>query len=193
MLNHVYDLPQKIAEKKGENFVIAVDEFQEILNFNGESIEKGMRASFQHHDRVGYLFAGSKKHLIGDMVYNSNRPFYKIGRVINLDKIPEKEFRRFLKDKFEKTGFEMEGGVVDKILELTENYPYNAQFLCYELWDMKFDDRKIAISDIETGLDNILNEETPFFANIWEGWRPVGIDCFQRQTPMAASTFAIRS
>ncbi|MBD3179082.1 MAG: hypothetical protein GF417_05530 [Candidatus Latescibacteria bacterium] len=169
MLNQVYDLPQKLAEKKNKNFVIAFDEFQEILNFNGESIEKGMRSAFQHHDRVGYLFAGSKKHLIGDMVYNSNRPFYKIGRVINLEKIPEEEFRVFLGDKFRVTGFEIESGLVDNILEVTENYPYNAQFLCHELWDMKFEEKKIALSEIEIAMDSILNEETPFFARIWEG------------------------
>jgi len=169
LLNQVYDLPQKLAEKKHKNFVIAFDEFQEILNFNGESIEKGMRSAFQHHDRVGYLFAGSRKNLISDMVYNRNRPFYKIGKVINLGKIPEGEFKIFLAEKFRKSGFEIENGVIDIILESTENYPYNAQFLCHELWDMKFEQKKITASDIETALDSILNEETPLYANIWEG------------------------
>jgi AAA+ ATPase superfamily predicted ATPase len=168
LLNEVYDLPQRLAERKNKNFVIAFDEFQEIVNFNGGSIEKAMRASFQHHNNVGYLFAGSRKHLISDMVHDRKRPFYKIGKVINLGKIPADKFKKFLAGKFKKTGFRIESGVVDIILELTENYPYNAQFLCHELWDMKLNEKEIGIADVEIGLDNILTEETPFFANMWE-------------------------
>ncbi|MCK9484640.1 MAG: ATP-binding protein, partial [Candidatus Marinimicrobia bacterium] len=43
-LDQIYDLPQKLAKKKGRNFIIVFDEFQEILNLDGESMEKTMRA-----------------------------------------------------------------------------------------------------------------------------------------------------
>ena len=160
--------PRNLPKKKGKNFVIAFDEFQEILNFNGDSIEKEMRASFQHHDNVGYLFAGSKKHIINDMVYNKNRPFYKIGKVMNLGKIPPEKFKKFIEEKFRNTDFKIETGVIDKILELTENYPYNVQYLAHELWDMKVDKKKIHVEDVEAGLLKILNEEEPFFTKIWD-------------------------
>ena len=82
-LDQVYDLPQQLAEKKKKPFIVVFDEFQEIVNLNGDSIEKVMRASFQHHDKVGYLFAGSKRHILYDMVSNPDRAFYKMGRIIN--------------------------------------------------------------------------------------------------------------
>ena len=167
-LDEVYDLPQKLALKKKKKFVIAFDEFQEIVNFDGESIEKSMRASFQHQRDVGYLFAGSKKHLINDMIYNKNRAFYKIGKVINLNKLPKEEFRKFLQEKFSNTGFVLEKGTVDKVLRLVENYPYNAQLLCHKLWDVNLDKKKINISDVETALGKILSEETPFYLSLWD-------------------------
>lgn len=167
-LDEIYNLPQKLALKKKKNFVIVFDEFQEIRNFNGESIEKSMRASFQHQRNVGYLFAGSKKHILNDMVYNKNRAFYKIGKVMNLNKIERAEFRKFLQKKFKNTGFVLEKGVVDKVLDLAKDSPYNAQFLCHKLWDTNLDKKKIRISDVEIALGKILSEETPFYLSLWD-------------------------
>ena len=39
-----------------------------------------MRACFQHHDRVGYLFVGSRRHIISDMVSNKRRAFYNMDK-----------------------------------------------------------------------------------------------------------------
>jgi AAA+ ATPase superfamily predicted ATPase len=183
-LDQVYDLPQKLALKKKRDFVITFNEFQEIRNFNGESIEKSMRASFQHQRNVGYLFAGSKKHLLNDMVYNKNRAFYKIGKVMNLNKIPREEFRKFLEEKFKDTGFILEKGVVDKVLGLVEEYPYNTQFLCHKLWDMNLDKKKINILDVETGLRKILSEETPFYLSLWDS-----LTLHQRNSLQAIANF----
>ena len=127
-----------------------------------------MRASFQHHRNVAYLFAGSKKHMLNDMVYNKNRAFYKIGKVINLSKIPREEFRKFLEGKFKNIGFVLEKGVIDKTLDLVEDYPYNAQSLCHKLWDMNLDKKKINISDIRIALGKIVSEETPFYLSLWD-------------------------
>lgn len=167
-LDEIYDLPQKLALKKKKNFVVVFDEFQEIRNLDGESIEKSMRASFQHHRNVAYLFAGSKRHILNDMVYNKRRAFYKIGKVMNLTKISREEFRKFLERKFKNTGFVLEKGVVDEVLDLVEDYPYNAQFLCHRLWDMNFTERKINISDVRMALGKILSEQTPFYLSIWD-------------------------
>lgn len=183
-LDEVYDLPQKLALKKKRNFVVAFDEFQEIRNFDGESVEKSMRASFQHQRNVAYLFAGSKKHMLNDMVYNKSRAFYKIGKVINLNKIPREEFCKFLEKKFQNSGFSSEKEVVDKVLNLVEDYPYNAQFLCHKLWDVNLDKKKIRICDVEVALRKILSEQTPFYLSLWDS-----LTLHQRNVLRAIATF----
>jgi len=167
-LDEVFDIPQKLALKKSKNFVIAFDEFQELRNFNGDAVEKSMRASFQNHPNVAYLFAGSKKHILNDMIYNKNRAFYKMGTVMNLNKIPRSDFRKFLEEKFKDSGFILENQVVDKILDLVEDYPYNAQFFCHKLWDMNFDIKKIKIDDLRAALKKILSEQSPFYLSLWD-------------------------
>jgi AAA+ ATPase superfamily predicted ATPase len=139
----VFNAPEKIAKKRKKNFVVVFDEFQEILNLNGERIEKMMRAFFQHHHKVAYLFAGSKRHLIYSMVSDPNRAFYKLGDIINLQKIEPAEMKVFLKDQFSKGLIEIRENVLDYILEVSENVPYNVQYLCHHLWNWCLAAKKI--------------------------------------------------
>ncbi len=168
-LDQVYDLPQRLAEKKKKPFVVVFDEFQEVVNLNSDSIEKAMRASFQHHDKVGYLFAGSKRHILYDMVSNPDRAFYKMGRIMNLAKLPRAEFIDFLLQAFKKTGFSIEKETICKILDVVDDYPYNAQYLCHKLWDDFSETKKITKEDVEPTLENLLSENTPMYISIWDG------------------------
>lgn len=167
-LDQIYDLPQNLAKKKGRNFIIVFDEFQEILNLDGESMEKTMRACFQHHDRVGYLFAGSKRHILYDMVSNPERAFYKMGRIINLEKLPRLEFIDFLLNAFITTGYKIESETLDTLLDLVEDYPYNAQYFCHKLWDEYADTKVIRSEYLEPTLIRILNENAPVYISIWD-------------------------
>jgi len=169
LLEKVFDLPRKISSRQGKTVVVVFDEFQEIMNFDGDTIEKSIRATIQHHSAVGYVFAGSKKHIIEDMFYNATRAFYKIGRAMYLDKIPRKEFSDFIETKFRKTGFVLAEGVVDRILDIVDDYPYNAQFLCHKLWDINLLSRKIKVPDIQDAVEEILFAETPYYTTVWDG------------------------
>ena len=53
-------------------------------------------------------------------------------------------------------------------MEFVNDYPYNAQFLCHELWDMNLDEKKIKKSQITIAISKIVNEESPFYNSIWD-------------------------
>ena len=167
-LDEIYDLPQEIAVRKKKQFIIAFDEFQEITSFNGATIEKAMRASFQHHNKVSYLFAGSKKKMLYDMVSDPDRAFYIMGRIMNLSKLPREKFASFLLDAFKRTGYNIERGTIEAILTQVEEFPYNAQLLCHRLWDDHCERRTIALSDLEPALERIITEYMPIYISIWD-------------------------
>jgi AAA+ ATPase superfamily predicted ATPase len=167
-LSDVYDLPQKIAQKRKKRFVIIFDEFQEIANLGGEKTEKAMRASMQRQPLVSYLFAGSKRHMMYSMVSDRNRAFYKMARIMTLDKLPRSFFLSHLENKFKKTGFRLEKGVIEKVLDAAEEYPYNAQFICHKLWDMNFEDKIIRIKDINKAIEEILDDQNMAYIALWE-------------------------
>ncbi len=163
----IIDFPKRIAKKTKNKVIVAFDEFQEIRNFNGESLEKTIRSVIQHHREVGYIFAGSKKHIIKDMIYREDRAFYKAGKVLSLGKIPRSIFAKFINKKFETSGFTTAPEVVAEILDATYECPYFVQYLCHELWDYYADTKKIDKDGVNTVLAKIVAEESPIYLTIW--------------------------
>lgn len=168
-LEEVFDVPEKIAKKRKRNFVVVFDEFQEILNLDGERIEKMMRACFQHHHKVAYLFAGSKRHLIYSMVSDPNRAFYKLGDIMNLQKIDPTEMMAFLKKQFSKGPIEVTDLILHSVLEISENVPYNVQYLCHHLWNWCLEAKKVEEEDVAKVLDNIIHEQSANYIALWDG------------------------
>lgn len=167
-LEEAYDLPQKIAERRKKKFVVIFDEFQEIAALDGDKIEKAMRASIQRQNKVSYLFSGSKRHLMYSMVSDKNRAFYKMASIMTLNKIPKDIFSDYLEGKFKRGGFTVEKGTIERVLEVSEEYPYNAQFICHRLWDIKLESRKIGPKDIDAAIDNILEDQEMAFIALWD-------------------------
>ena len=180
LLEEVFDLPGKITEEVKKKMVIVFDEFQEIRNFGKGQIEKVMRAKFQHHKDVSYIFMGSKERIMEDMVLSPQSSFYKMGKIIYLDKIPEKEFEEFISKKFITTGFKVERDAIKEILEFTNNIPYYVQMFCYTLWNEKFWEKKITLSDIEEIGEKIVKQNENYFIELWES-----LTSYQRKVVVA--------
>ncbi len=168
-LVEVLDAPQKIAEKRNNNFVVVFDEFQEIINLDGERLEKLMRACFQHHHNVAYLFAGSKRHLLYSMASDPNRAFYKLGDIMNLHKIAPEKMLRFVKKQFSKGPVEIKEKIIDTVLEKSENVPYNVQYLCHHLWNRCLPAKEVKKEDIDAVLNNIIIEQSANYIAVWDG------------------------
>jgi hypothetical protein len=71
----------------GFRMAICLDEFQQISQFNGGSVENAIRNQVQEQREVGYVFAGSQPSLMQEML-SAKRPFHKAGPQVFLDKIP---------------------------------------------------------------------------------------------------------
>jgi hypothetical protein len=168
-LTEILDVPQKIAKKRKKNFVVVFDEFQEITNFDGERLEKLMRACFQHHHNVAYLFAGSKRHLLNSMVSDPNRAFYKLGDVMNLQKVAPEEMIKFVKKQFSKVPIKIKEKTIGTVLEISENVPYNVQYLCHNLWNRCLLTKEVKEDDIDAVLDNIITEQAANYITVWDG------------------------
>jgi hypothetical protein len=168
-LAEILDVPQKIAERRKNNYVVVFDEFQEIINLDGERLEKLMRATFQHHHNVAYLFAGSKRHLLYSMVSDPNRAFYKLGDIMNLHKIPPNEMMKFVKKQFFKGPISISEEVIDSVLEISENVPYNIQYLCHQLWNRCLQIKDVKKVDIDAVMTDIINEQSANYISVWDG------------------------
>ena len=130
------------AQPDAVKVALILDEFQEIINQGGSAAEKQIRSTIQTHKHTAYVFAGSKTRMLTEMMTDASRPFYRLGKLLFVDKLPRLEFTRFLLDKFTLGDFfpaKMEKSqkteLVHLILDLAEDVPFNVQMLGHALWD----------------------------------------------------------
>lgn len=167
-LEDIYDAPQRIAKKHNKKGVLVLDEFQELLGLGGRSLLKELRSHIQHHDRVAYVFMGSKKHLIYDIFTNKNEPFYNIGKIMQLSKISADKMEHFVKQRFRESGFRLGIEVIRKIIDLMDKHPFYTQMLCHELWNMKIESKEILLDDLRAAVRKIIGNRSPSYINIWD-------------------------
>ena len=165
----VFNLAEQIARAQRKRFVVVLDEFQEIVRLGGEDLERQMRAAIQHHTNVSYLFAGSKSHMLIDMVSEQTHPFYQMGTLMTLDKIPKEEFSSFIEAKFVKSGKTLSPAALNRILTETENVPHYVQLLSFHLWDHFQDVPRLDEDHVAEALSIILRGQEPAYLTIWEG------------------------
>ena len=131
ILLKVFTFLGKYSEKKNK-IVIVFDEFQEFENIAPQSIKK-LRSIIQEHKNISYIFSGSDSGLI-EFFINSNHPFYKFGKIINLGKPDEDEIKKFLKNKFTSSNLIIKEPEIDQIISLSSNLPYFIQLIAHEIW-----------------------------------------------------------
>lgn len=168
ILTQLFDAPEKIANKRGKKMVVAFDEFQEIKNIDGESLEREMRSKIQHHHKVAYVFIGSKRHLIDRLFNDRSRPFYNIGKFFSLGKIPKQEFMKFIRENFEKTGIIIKTEFITEILNITDAHPYYTQMLCHEVWNEAIANKEISMDTINRARDSVISGQSYAFTTIWD-------------------------
>ncbi len=102
------------------------------------------------------------------MATSPDRPFYKIGPVVYLEKIPEEKFEKFVSGKFHNSGIKISNSTVRKIFTIAENIPYYVQMLSHELWDFAISNKKeIQERDVEIILNQLVKQYDQNFRTEW--------------------------
>lgn len=165
----VFALPGKIAAARKQPLAVALDEFQAITAFDGDTAEQALRAAVQDQRSVGYVFAGSEPSLMERMV-SPKRPFYKAGPVMRLQKIDPETFGGWLEQRFKATGVRIEPGLGAAIVDLAGNVPYDVQRLAHEAWDDLHDRgrRTATFDDLHATLTRLLGEQHTVYEEAWQ-------------------------
>jgi len=58
-LDEVLETPARIAAKSGPRVVVVLDEFQQILEYGNDQVERKLRSVVQNHRQVACIFLGS--------------------------------------------------------------------------------------------------------------------------------------
>lgn len=147
VFDYLENAPQKI--------LLAIDEFQQIREYDGINMEAVLRKHIQHLHNVRFIYCGSKKHTMTDMFTNAKKPFYESTSFCYLAKLPVPVYAAFIKSLFVSAGKAIDDDSIDFILQWTKVHTYYTQRLCNEVFSLSGDtiDRDLINKAIQAILD----------------------------------------
>lgn len=95
---------------KDRRIVVAIDEFQQILNYPEKGTEALLRGYIQFLENTSFIFAGSRHHLMSEMFAMPKHPFYNSTDIMELSVIDKDVYSRFVEGflAVEGRGFSLE-------------------------------------------------------------------------------------
>lgn len=96
--------------------LVALDEFQQITQYpDGHKVEAALRTHIQRCSNATFLFAGSKRHLMGEIFLSPSRPFYQSVIMMGLSPISKDKYAEFASMQFSQNGKMLAPDVVPEV------------------------------------------------------------------------------
>lgn len=116
--------------------VVAIDEFQTIMDYPEQNVEALLRTYIQDCNNAWFVFSGSKRHMMGEMFSSPARPFYQSASTISLKPIPLDSYSAFITHHFVQAGKMITPDAIRYIYEKFEGTTWYVQKICNELFAM---------------------------------------------------------
>lgn len=167
-LSGILSTPAIIARKRNRRVVVVFDEFQRILDYGSDLVERTLRSVIQDQPEVSYVFLGSRKHLIRKMFLDQNRPLYRSGSHYPLGPIATQHWLPFIRARFRKSGREIETELIRDICQTTGGHPFYTQHLCHVVWELSEPNQAVSSDTLRAALDALLERESYAYTVLWE-------------------------
>lgn len=122
-------------EQSGQLCVIAMDEFQTIVDYGEKNVEALLRSHVQHLTSVHFIFSGSQRHVLENMFALANRPFYQSTQILNLYEIQESSYYQFAKEKLEAHHQQIPTDVFNDLYQRLAGHTWYIQMVMNRLYE----------------------------------------------------------
>ncbi len=121
-------------ERYDKKVVLAIDEFQQIREYEAVNMEALLRTYIQPLHNVRLIFCGSKKHTMTDIFSNAKMPFYESTTFVPLGKLEVPVYEKFITNLFRTNGKTIDQESVRHIIDWTRDHTFYTQMLCNEVF-----------------------------------------------------------
>ena len=141
-------------ENCGQTVILAIDEFQQIREYEGVNMEAVLRSHIQHLHNVRFIFCGSKKHIMADMFANAKRPFYESTSTVPLLKLSRNVYAAFIEKLFALGEKRVAPEALDFIMDWTRTHTFYTQKLCNQVY--AYSGSTVTLADVRKAACDIL-------------------------------------
>lgn len=116
--------------------IVAIDEFQQITSYAEDNVEAILRTYVQHCNNAHFIFAGSQRHIMGNMFLTASRPFYQSVSMMHLESIPLPEYIKFARKHFKAADKSISTEAIEDIYQYFDGVTWYMQKVLHTLYDM---------------------------------------------------------
>lgn len=120
--------------QSGKRCYIAIDEFQQILNFPESGVEALIRSYIQFLPDVYFVFSGSRQHMMEEMFLSANRPFFQSSSMMTLSCIDKGKYLDFANRFFERQSRVMDEDTFDYIYDVSDKVTWYVQAILHGIY-----------------------------------------------------------
>ena len=158
--NAIYTIEEvfRFLEQAEKPCIVAIDEFQRIADYPEKNVEAILRTHIQKMQNCKFVFAGSDRHLLGQMFQDYNRPFYNSAATITLEQIERSKYNAFATMHFEEYDKHIAPEDVDRVYDLFDGNTFAMQKTLNIAFSLTKNKEWCTIDTIRQAIDEIIEE-----------------------------------
>lgn len=137
--------------------IVAIDEFQQVAQYPEKNTEALLRTYVQHCHNARFVFAGSQRHLMGEMFISPARPFYQSVSILHLVAIDKQKYIEFAQRHFRIAQKSIDVSVIDSLYDRFEGITWYLQKILNILFAITPQGKSCDNAKIEQAIDFILD------------------------------------
>ena len=139
--------------------IIAIDEFQQIVNYPEKNVEATFRTYVQHCHNARFIFAGSQRHIMSSMFTNAVRPFYQSVSIMHIGSIDMSKYDEFAKKYFADSGKILDDGVTEEVYQISCGITWYIQKLFNTMYAHTSTGEICSVPDVSEALEYVLKTQ----------------------------------
>ena len=124
----------RILDAQSRTIFLAIDEFQQIVTFDGIRMDAVLRTELQRSRKVRCIFSGSQRHILLDLFNNAKNPFYGSADQLELKRIDRSIYADFARNVMKRHGRVLKKEDALFCYDLCRGHTYYVQVLLNRLF-----------------------------------------------------------
>lgn len=144
-------------KQSGKRCYVAIDEFQQILNYPEDGVEALIRSYIQFLPNVYFVFSGSQQHMMEEMFLSANRPFFQSSLVMSLPCIEESKYLAFANHLLDLQKREMDKKTFSYIYSQADSVTWYVQAILHGIYEHQ--DAQIDKALVDEVIQELIEEQ----------------------------------
>lgn len=156
----------KYLEESEKPNIVAIDEFQQIINYPEKNVEAILRTHIQRSSNTCWIFSGSSYHLLSEIFTSSARPFYNSTIAMNLNPIALEKYCEFSEALFAINGKDLDSRAVESVYSRFDGITWYMQMVMNRLYADTAPRSRCSEEMVSAALAQILDENSQMYADL---------------------------